>query len=297
MCRVQKLLAALTDIIVIYHAHQFKCTDYQDSNAIVENVIALKTSHGDEEDEIVNLSIQYDDKKEADLQKLIGDIVSKDTKRQTLLQYVLDTISLIRPLVITPKLLEENEQIAIQEHLTQFISTLQCLFNTQAPATIVVNYANKETVAICGFLNELKDGGGFCTSGSIIKEKLLVPLFPCFFSAVPATIESIKQTVSDILRDQQIVLLLQQKEALLTINEQLRGNIEQLNNKLFNLNEVESFTQESIFPSKLFSFPNYPFWQQPNIIKKEHKENKNEEETDTVSGVNFAFEQQFYYDG
>ena len=292
MCRVQMLLAALTDIIVVYHAHQFKCTDYQDSNAIVEDIIALKTGVDDEEDDIVNLSIQYDDKKEADLQKLIADIISKDTKRQTLLQYVLDTILLIRPLVITPKRLDVDEQFAIQEHLTQFITTLQRLFNTQAPAVITVTNAEKEVV-LRGFINEFKDGGGLCKSGSIIQEKLLVTLFPCVLSSMPATIDSIRQAVSDILRDQQFTLLEQQNIALLFINEQLREKVKQLNNELFKIKEMESFTQESILPQQLLDFTKYSIWKQPNVVKTEQKEKKFEEETDIFAGVNLAFDQ--YY--
>lgn len=283
MCRVQMLLAALTDIIVVYHAHQFKCTDYQDSNAIVEDIIALKTGAGDEEDDIVNLSIQYDDKKEADLQKLIVEVISKDTKRQTLLQYVLDTILLIRPLVITPKLLDENEQIAIQEHLTQFIITLQRLFNTQSPATLTVEYANKEA-AIHGFTNALKDGGGLCTSGSIIQEKLLVTLFPCVLSNIPATVDSIRQVVSDILRDQQLVLLQQQNTALLFINERLREEVKQLNNQLYQKIKLESFTGEPCIPIDLFGLTKYSIWQQSKIPQKLLDKHK-QEETDTLSCI------------
>jgi hypothetical protein len=283
MCRVQMLLAALTDIIVVYHAHQFKCTDYQDSNAIVEDIIALKTGAGDEEDDIVNLSIQYDDKKEADLQKLIVEVISKDTKRQTLLQYVLDTILLIRPLVITPKLLDENEQIAIQEHLTQFIITLQRLFNTQSPATLTVEYANKEA-AIHGFTNALKDGGGLCTSGSIIQEKLLVTLFPCVLSNIPATVDSIRQVVSDILRDQQLVLLQQQNTALLFINERLREEVKQLNNQLYQKIKLESFTGEPFIPIDLFGLTKYSIWQQSKIPQKLLDKHK-QEETDTLSCI------------
>ena len=225
MCRLQKLLVALTDIIVIYHAKQLNT---KDEMRICDRVIDTEgSSEGDQDDSMVEIVVQHNDQKEDDLQALILDITKNDTKRYSLLIYLLNMIRLLRPLVMSPARLEKEHLTDIQGRIVQLIVTLKNLLKTQSPNSIIVNDGSNN-VMICGFINELKDGGGICTSGSIIIDILLSTLFPCILSPMNATDEYIRQTVSDILRDQQFAFIEQENTYLRLANDVLQTKNRQL---------------------------------------------------------------------
>ena len=111
---------------------------------------------------------------------------------------------------------------------------MQHLLKTQAPNSIIVNYEG-HNIAICGFINELQDGGKMrdsgsmirriCDSGSMIKNMLFPTLFPDVSPPVSASENCIKTAISDLFREFQFECLEKENAFLLTANAALQQKI------------------------------------------------------------------------
>lgn len=236
MSRLQQLLVALTSIIVEYHAKKFEKNKALNGHDITEKF-------DDDGDDFVAVSIQVVEKPKPNLEKLISDITNNDKKRQTLWESLLEIIVVIDRLVMTQCLLEDKEFDDIQVQLTQFIMILQELSGRYAPETITLHRANQASVELLGFLNQLQDGYGLCTSGLLISEKLLGAFFPN---------NMVSQTVTDILTEHQCRLLKEENKTLRYVNEILRQQLSSAN-KSTSAQSTQTDLETQFIPLSSFS--------------------------------------------
>lgn len=219
MSRLHELWVALTSVVVEYHAKKFK----QDLDVHAQHIV---DEVKEDDDEIVDLLVQAVEEKEVNLQALISQMTQQDSKRQSLWQAISSMIGVIKPLIMTQRLLQDDEVDIIQKQLVDFIMMLQQALNTHSPNKIGYYVAEQAQIQILGLLNELQSGYGLSTSGCLIRDKVLVLLFPWYSSTTMQVTERlIQQAVGDILREYQYSLLQEENKALRYVNETLQQQV------------------------------------------------------------------------